>query len=247
MRARYAPFGPHRTATRCRHIDHWRPVLAWAEAEVWGLVGRYAVTPHPAYSLGWSRVSCRSCIFGSPNQWATLRAVFPETFARIAAREAATGLTIQRRASTVELADHGRPTRRPCRILSLSPRQPPGPRPRRSSAARGGCRQGLSARLRAPLEPMTAGSAPSRGSPTSSSPCLAAALDRGAPLFSWRDPPRPGATPRRAEGPGRDAAASRAADALSSLAAAAALDGASRGEGRGLNALQDPGSSDGPA
>jgi 3'-phosphoadenosine 5'-phosphosulfate sulfotransferase (PAPS reductase)/FAD synthetase len=108
-RARYAAFGRHRTATRMRQVDHWRPVLAWPEAEVWAIIARHAVTPHPAYALGWCRVSCRSCIFGSPNQWASLRAVFPEAFWRIAATEAATGWTIQRRASVVDLADRGRP------------------------------------------------------------------------------------------------------------------------------------------
>jgi 3'-phosphoadenosine 5'-phosphosulfate sulfotransferase (PAPS reductase)/FAD synthetase len=106
-RARYLDFGAHRTACRGRHVDHWRPVLAWSEAEVWAIIARYGVTPHPAYGLGWSRVSCRSCIFGSPNQWATLRAVFPAAFQQIAAREASTGLTIQRHASIVELADRG--------------------------------------------------------------------------------------------------------------------------------------------
>ncbi|MBA4794413.1 MAG: phosphoadenosine phosphosulfate reductase family protein [Phenylobacterium sp.] len=109
MRARYAPFGPHRTATRQRRIDHWRPVLSWPEAEVWAIIARYGVTPHPAYGLGWSRVSCRSCIFGSPNQWATLRALYPEAFRRIVEREAASGLTIQQHASVSELADRGRP------------------------------------------------------------------------------------------------------------------------------------------
>ena len=108
MRARYAPFGPHRTAARNRTVDHWRPVLAWSEADVWGIIRRFGVTPHPAYGLGWSRVSCRSCIFGSPNQWATLRAVFPDAFQRIAEREVQTGLNIQRHASIVELADRGR-------------------------------------------------------------------------------------------------------------------------------------------
>lgn len=63
----------------------------------------------PAYSLGWRRLSCRCCIFGSPDQWATIRALYPETFAEIAAREARSGCTIQRRASVVALADRGIP------------------------------------------------------------------------------------------------------------------------------------------
>lgn len=67
------------------------------------------VRPHPAYGLGWSRLSCRGCIFGSPRQWATLRALYPETFAAIAALEARSGFTIQRSASVMGLADQGVP------------------------------------------------------------------------------------------------------------------------------------------
>ncbi len=108
-RARYAPLEPHRTHARFRHVDHWRPVHAWSEADVWEIIARRRITPHPAYDLGWSRLSCRACIFGGPDQWATLRAVFPESFEEIAREEAASGLTIQGRASIGELADRGAP------------------------------------------------------------------------------------------------------------------------------------------
>lgn len=113
-RARYAAFEPHRTATAggrapARRVDHWRPIHGWSRAEVWRIIERFAVTPHPAYQLGWGRLSCRACIFGSPNQWATIRAVFPDQFRRIAALEQASGFTIQRSASVVALADRGCP------------------------------------------------------------------------------------------------------------------------------------------
>ena len=58
---------------------------------MWDRIAAAMIRPHPAYSLGWSRLSCRACIFGSPNQWATIRAVFPDQFRRIAAREQASG------------------------------------------------------------------------------------------------------------------------------------------------------------
>ena len=108
-RARYATLEPHRTHTRSRHVDHWRPVHAWSEAEVWAIIARHRIVPHPAYGLGWSRLSCRACIFGGPDQWATLRAVFPTSFEEIAREEAASGLTIHRGASIRELADRGAP------------------------------------------------------------------------------------------------------------------------------------------
>lgn len=108
-RARYKTFEPHRTACGRRAVDHWRPVLAWSEAEVWARIGAAALRPHPAYSLGWSRLSCRCCIFGSPAQWATIRALYPATFAEIADREARSGRTIHRAASIGTLADRGVP------------------------------------------------------------------------------------------------------------------------------------------
>jgi hypothetical protein len=113
-RARYQTFEPHRTDTRggtrnARHVDHWRPVHAWNEREVWQIIRRWGVVAHPAYRLGWSRLSCLSCIFGSPNQWATIRAIFPAFFERIACKETATGATIQRKRNVRELADAGTP------------------------------------------------------------------------------------------------------------------------------------------
>ena len=113
-RARYAVLESHRTATAggrrpARCVDHWRPVHAWSEAEVWAIIARFGVAPHPAYGLGWGRLSCRTCIFGSPHQWATVRAVFPEQFHRIAAQETASGFTIHRRLSVEALADRGAP------------------------------------------------------------------------------------------------------------------------------------------
>lgn len=113
-RARYAVLEPHRTATlggrqAPRRIDHWRPIHAWTEAEVWAIIARFSIVPHPAYRLGWGRLSCRTCIFGSADQWATIRAIFPDAFEAIAREEARSGFTIQRRLSVLELADAGRP------------------------------------------------------------------------------------------------------------------------------------------
>lgn len=67
-RARYKVFEPHRTSCGRRHVDHWRPIHDWSERQVWDTIAAASIRPHPAYSLGWSRLSCRCCIFGSPNQ-----------------------------------------------------------------------------------------------------------------------------------------------------------------------------------
>lgn len=76
---------------------------------MWAIIARHRIVAHPAYGLGWSRLSCRACIFGGADQWATLRAAFPDTFAEIAREEAASGLTIRHGTSLQALADRGAP------------------------------------------------------------------------------------------------------------------------------------------
>lgn len=108
-RARYAAFEPHRTLTLTRTVDHWRPVHDWTEQTIWDAIERSSIRSHPAYVLGWGRLSCRTCIFGSADQWATIRSVFPSAFHRIAACEAKAAKTIHRSLSVVQLADRGTP------------------------------------------------------------------------------------------------------------------------------------------
>lgn len=113
-RAHYATFEPHRADTRNstrvpRHIDHWRPVHMWSEARVWEIIARWRVQPHPAYILGWGRVSCRLCIYGSKHQWASARAIDRQQFDRVAAYEREFKVTIHRKKTVVEQADSGTP------------------------------------------------------------------------------------------------------------------------------------------
>lgn len=113
-RAHYATFEPHRADRRrseklSRHIDHHRPVHGWSEAEVWSLLERHRVNPHPAYRLGWGRVSCAACIFGGSDQWASLRAVNPVQFSQVAEYERRFGWTIKRGESLTAVADRGQP------------------------------------------------------------------------------------------------------------------------------------------
>ena len=110
-RAKYKTFEPDRSNAPSlgRYVDHWRPVHKWTTAQVWEIIKRHGVVPAPAYALGWGRLSCLSCIFASANQWATIRALTPERFERIAAYERQFGATIHRKKSVVELADAGLP------------------------------------------------------------------------------------------------------------------------------------------
>lgn len=112
-RAKYKTFEPHRADARggslCRHVDVWRPVHGWSEQQIWDIIRRWGIVPHVAYQLGWGRLSCLSCIFGSPNQWATIQKYFPEHFEHVRAREIAAGKTIQRREDIETRAGRGTP------------------------------------------------------------------------------------------------------------------------------------------
>lgn len=136
-RAKYKTFEPHRTdnrsgrdVTKLREIDHWRPIHHWPEKLVWEIIERHQINPHPAYRLGWGRVSCLSCIFGSPNQWASIRAIAPEWFDRVAGYETQFGITIQRNRTIVDLADKGTPypaTRNPSLVAEAMSQDWHGP------------------------------------------------------------------------------------------------------------------------
>jgi 3'-phosphoadenosine 5'-phosphosulfate sulfotransferase (PAPS reductase)/FAD synthetase len=110
-RAKYATFERDRTDARdgrlARHVDRWRPVHGWTEAQVWAILQRWSVNPHPAYRLGYGRVSCALCIFGGPGQFATARAVLPDQWERVAAHEDRFGKTIKRRESLRVLTGRG--------------------------------------------------------------------------------------------------------------------------------------------
>jgi 3'-phosphoadenosine 5'-phosphosulfate sulfotransferase (PAPS reductase)/FAD synthetase len=85
-RARYEDVTDY-ASTQTRTVHQWRAVLGWFEQDVWEIFEKYRVRPHPAYHLGWSRVSCLPCIFGNPDQWASVRDLTPEVFARLAGLE----------------------------------------------------------------------------------------------------------------------------------------------------------------
>ena len=113
-RAKYLEAEEHHSSGRGRLIHQWRPILHWDEQKVWEIIKRHRILPHPCYRLGWGRASCMTCIFGSPNQWATVRVIAPEQFERIAQYEEEFGLTIQRKLSIRQMADKGTPYMAAC-------------------------------------------------------------------------------------------------------------------------------------
>ena len=113
-RARYKVFEPHRCDNRdgrrrARHVDHARPIHGWSEAEVWAIIERHRVAPHPAYDAGFGRVSCMTCIFMSCDQAATILAHAPERLHRIAGYEESFGCTIHRTDGVLVRAAKGTP------------------------------------------------------------------------------------------------------------------------------------------
>lgn len=108
-RALYAEREPHRCDGVKRRVDTWRSVIDWSEEQVWDAMKRHRIKPHPAYLLGFPRVSCLTCIFGGPDQWASVRKVAPERFEAIARYERDFGFTIKQGESVVSLADRGTP------------------------------------------------------------------------------------------------------------------------------------------
>ncbi|NEP53126.1 MAG: phosphoadenosine phosphosulfate reductase family protein [Moorea sp. SIO3C2] len=112
-RSKYAAFEPDRADGRdgkkARHVDRLRPIHGWPEEKVWEIIERHNINAHPAYHLGWGRLSCMACIFGSCNQWATIRAIALDHFKKIADHESSFGVTIDRKRTVNEMADLGTP------------------------------------------------------------------------------------------------------------------------------------------
>lgn len=110
-RAKYKVFEPDRTDNRDgrkqRHVDRWRPVKDWPEKKVWDIIERWKINSHPAYHLGWGRVSCMTCIFGSHDQWASVQAIAENNIKVIASYEQEFGLTIHRTLDVGERIEQG--------------------------------------------------------------------------------------------------------------------------------------------
>ncbi|MGB8703227.1 MAG: phosphoadenosine phosphosulfate reductase, partial [Thermosynechococcaceae cyanobacterium] len=111
-RSQYKRFEPHRTdrrhsPKRSRHVDHWRAVHLLSERQVWAMIERWKIQVHPAYSLGWGRLSCQRCIFGSPHQWASNWAIAPQETQRMVAYEQAFGHTLDNKRSIPEMVAQG--------------------------------------------------------------------------------------------------------------------------------------------
>ncbi len=108
-RAKYLHFQPHRciAPTKGKIVHHWRPILEWDEAQVWSIIEKYKVNAHPAYHLGWGRLSCITCIFGNDDQWASAKYLYPGAVERLAKLEEELDHTIDPNRKTIRQAIEG--------------------------------------------------------------------------------------------------------------------------------------------
>ena len=77
-----------------RTVDQWRPVIDYSEKDVWEVLKRNRVNPHPCYRAGWNRCSCAGCIFSTPELFAGFKELYPEEFEEMKNDETVLGFTL---------------------------------------------------------------------------------------------------------------------------------------------------------
>lgn len=99
-RSKYNEMEVHRAnaTTRAHRLVHqWRSVIDWDEAQVWEIIKRWRIAPHPCYTAGWNRCSCAMCIFSLPRHWAGIRELFPDWVRAVEEDERILGFTLDQK------------------------------------------------------------------------------------------------------------------------------------------------------
>ena len=107
-RSKYLNVENHRTNSQTRHVDHFRPVIEWNEKKVWDILKSNNIQPHPAYEVGFPRLSCRSCIFFSPDHWALLKTVQPDVIKMLDKVEKEIGFKLDNKFTIPEMVALGK-------------------------------------------------------------------------------------------------------------------------------------------
>ena len=92
-----------------RHVDRLRPVRDWKEQQIWDLLEKYRIRPHPCYFLGFGRCSCKFCVFGNQHQFASAACISRHKFDILAAFEDDFGVTLKRDTDLKSLIKKGLP------------------------------------------------------------------------------------------------------------------------------------------
>lgn len=96
-RSKYNEMEIHRTnATVKAHriVHQWRCCIDYSEKDVWELLKRHHINPHPCYRIGWNRCSCMMCIFSTPRLFAGVKELFPDDYASLRHDEEVLGFTL---------------------------------------------------------------------------------------------------------------------------------------------------------
>ena len=96
-RSKYNEMEIHRTnATAKAHrvVNQWRCCIDYSEKDVWELLKRHHINPHPCYRIGWNRCSCMMCIFSTPRLFAGVKELFPDAYASLRHDEEVLGFTL---------------------------------------------------------------------------------------------------------------------------------------------------------
>lgn len=96
-RSKYNEIEIHRTNAESkahRTVHQWRCCIDYSEKDVWELLKRHHITPHPCYRIGWNRCSCAMCVFSTPRLFAGFKELFPDEFAELAHDEEVLGFTL---------------------------------------------------------------------------------------------------------------------------------------------------------
>lgn len=105
-RSKYAYYEDFSSNTRV--LKQYRAVLDWTEKEVWAIMERWGIDAHPAYKLGFPRLSCMKCVFFSPKHWATIAEIAPQDIDTIADLEEAFGHTLDNKKNIRQMAASGK-------------------------------------------------------------------------------------------------------------------------------------------
>lgn len=113
QRAGYAILEPDKADLRNgktpRHIDRFRPIRDWKEQQIWDLLEKYRVRPHPCYFMGFGRCSCKFCVFGNCDQFASAACVSHRQANELINLEKDFGYTMKRDTDLKTLIRKGNP------------------------------------------------------------------------------------------------------------------------------------------
>lgn len=96
-RSKYNEMEIHRTnANKKAHriVHQWRPVIDYSEKDVWEVLKRHKVNPHPCYRAGWNRCSCAMCILSTPKLFAGIWELYPQEYEQLRQDEKILGFTL---------------------------------------------------------------------------------------------------------------------------------------------------------